>query len=181
MRLEVSQPDWRLFDESRLADTDPLLPLLQRYQVERQAFDNATVTEEMTDQDWDRLAQATWSRTQDQIIESEPPATTAAGALRALDHVLQSDDLFFERSESPDLQMLWLLVKAAARNAALASSRVSANAGWGRATAGACHIQLMGHQNYYWQGLPGTAGPKGEAAIEESYRRDCLNPKRPSA
>jgi len=98
---------------SRLADTDPLLPLLQRYQVERQAFDNATVTEEMTDQDWDRLAQATWSRTQDQIIESEPPATTAAGALRALDHVLQSDDLFFERSESPDLQMLWLLVKAA--------------------------------------------------------------------
>ena len=95
---------------SRLADTDPLLPLLQRYQVERQAFDNATVTEEMTDQDWDRLAQATWSRTQDQIIESEPPATTAAGALRALDHVLQSDDLFFERSESPDLQMLWLLV-----------------------------------------------------------------------
>ena len=98
---------------SRLADTDPLLLLLQRYQVERQAFDNATATEEMTDQDWDRLAQATWSRTQDQIIESEPPATTAAGALRALDHVLQSDDLFFERSESPDLQMLWLLVKAA--------------------------------------------------------------------
>ena len=98
---------------SRLADTDPLLLLLQRYQVERQAFDNATVTKEMTDQDWDRLAQATWSRTQDQIIESEPPATTAAGALRALDHVLQSDDLFFERSESPDLQMLWVLVKAA--------------------------------------------------------------------
>jgi hypothetical protein len=78
---------------SRLADTDPLLLLLQR-QVEREAFDNVTVTEEMTDQDWDRLAQATWSRTQDQIIESEPPATTAAGALRALDHVLQSDDLF---------------------------------------------------------------------------------------
>jgi hypothetical protein len=26
---------------------------------------------------------------------------------------LQSDDLFFDRSESPDLQMLWLLVKAA--------------------------------------------------------------------
>ena len=61
---------------SRLADTDPLLLLLQRYQVERQAFDNATATEEMTDQDWDRLAQATWSRTQDKIIESEPPATT---------------------------------------------------------------------------------------------------------
>ena len=98
---------------SRLANTDPLLSLLQRYQVERQAFDNATVTEEMTDQDWDRLAQATWSRTQDQIIETEPPATTAVGALRALDHVLQSDDLFFDRSESVDLQMLWVLIKAA--------------------------------------------------------------------
>ena len=50
----------------------------------------------------------------------------------------------------------------------------------GCAMAGACHIQLMGHQNYYWQGFTGTAGPKGGAAIEESYRRDCLNPKRPS-
>jgi hypothetical protein len=29
------------------------------------------------------------------------------------DHVLQSDDLFFDRSESPNLQMFWLLVKAA--------------------------------------------------------------------
>jgi len=67
----------------------------------------------MTDHDWDRLAQATWSRTQDQIIESEPPATTAAGALRALDYALQSDDLFFDRSESVDLQMLWVLIKAA--------------------------------------------------------------------
>jgi hypothetical protein len=98
---------------SRLTDTDPLLVLLQRYQVERQAFDDAVVTEEMTDNDWDRLAQTTWSRTQDQIIQSELPAMTAAGALRALDHVLQSDDLFFDRSDSPDLQMLWLLVKAA--------------------------------------------------------------------
>jgi len=47
------------------------------------------------------------------IIESEPPATTTAGALRALDHVLLSDDLFFGRSESSDLQMLCLSVKAA--------------------------------------------------------------------
>ena len=78
----------------RWVDADPLLILLQRYQVERQAFDDVVTTKEMTDQDWDRLAQTTWSRTQDQIIESEPPATTAAGALRALDHVLQSDDLF---------------------------------------------------------------------------------------
>ena len=98
---------------SHWVDTDPLLMLLQRYEVERHAFDDAVVTEEMTDQDWDRLAEATWSRTQHQIIESESPATTAAGALRALDHVLQSDDLFFDRSESVDLQMLWALIKAA--------------------------------------------------------------------
>jgi hypothetical protein len=97
----------------RWVDADPLLILLQRYQVERQAFDDVVTTKEMTDQDWDRLAQTTWSRTQDQIIESEPPATTAAGALRALDQVLQSDDLFFDRSESVGLQMLWVLIKSA--------------------------------------------------------------------
>ena len=96
-----------------MAAIDPLLALLQRYQVERKAFDDAAATEGITDQDWDRIAEATWSRTQDQIIQSEPPATTAAGALLALDHVLQSDDLFFDRSESVDLQMLWLLIKAA--------------------------------------------------------------------
>jgi hypothetical protein len=96
-----------------LAEIDPLLFLLQRYQAERKAFDEADATAGMIDQDWDRIAQATWSRTQDQIIQSEPPATTAGGALLALDHVLQSDDLFAERSESADLQTLWLLIKAA--------------------------------------------------------------------
>jgi len=99
--------------EGRMVAIDPLLALLQRYLVERKAFDDAAATEGMTDQDWDRIAETTWSRTQDQIIQLEPPATTAAGALLALDHVLQSDDLFFDRSESVDLQMLWLLIKAA--------------------------------------------------------------------
>jgi hypothetical protein len=96
-----------------LADIDPLLVLLRRYQAERKAFDDTPAADRMTDDDWDRVARATWSRTQDQIIQSEPPATTAPGVLLALDHVLQSDDLFFDRSEFPDLQMLWLLVKAA--------------------------------------------------------------------
>ena len=64
--------------KSRLAEIDPLLVLPQRYLVERRAFDDSVETEEMTDQDWDRIAQATWSRTQDQIIQSEPSATTAA-------------------------------------------------------------------------------------------------------
>ena len=96
-----------------MADIDPLLVLLRRYQAERKAFDDAPATDRRTDDDWGRIARTTWSRTQDQIIQSQPAATTAAGALLALDHVLQSDDLFFDRSESPDLQMLWLLVKVA--------------------------------------------------------------------
>jgi hypothetical protein len=96
-----------------LADFDPLLVLLRRYQAERKAFDDAPAPDRTTNDDWDRIVRTTWSRTQEQIIQSEPPTTTAAGALLALDHVLQSDDLFCDRSESPDLQMLWLLVKAA--------------------------------------------------------------------
>ena len=96
-----------------MADIDPLLALLRRYQVERKSFDDAGAIDGITDHDWDRIAQDTWSRTRDEIIQSAPPATTAAGALLALDHVLQSDDLFAERAESADLQMLWLLIKAA--------------------------------------------------------------------
>jgi hypothetical protein len=96
-----------------LVENDPLLLLLQRYQVEGKAFDDASAIDGITDQNWDRIARSTWSRTQDQIIQSEPAATTAAGALLALEHVLQSDDLFFDRLESADLQMLWLLIKAA--------------------------------------------------------------------
>jgi hypothetical protein len=92
---------------------DHLLALLRRYQAERKAFDDASATDGITDEDWDRIAQDTWVGTQDEIIQSEPPATTTAGALLALDHALQSDDLFAERSESADLQMLWQLIKGA--------------------------------------------------------------------
>jgi hypothetical protein len=97
---------------TRVANLDPLLALLQRYRAERQAFDDAA-TAGMTNEDWDSIAEATWWGTQTKIIESEPSVTTAAGALLALDHVLQSGDLFAERSESADLQLLWLLTKAA--------------------------------------------------------------------
>jgi len=92
---------------------DPLLALLRRYQAELKAFDDARASDGITDEDWDRIAQDTWVGTQDEIIQSEPPATTAAGALLALDHALQSEDLFAERSESVDLQMLWQLIKSA--------------------------------------------------------------------
>jgi hypothetical protein len=96
-----------------LVAIDPLLVLLQRYEAEREAFDNGTVTAGMTDEDWDRIAETTWAGTQARIIALEPPATTAAGALLALDHVSRSEDLFADRCESSDLQMLWLLIKAA--------------------------------------------------------------------
>lgn len=90
--------------------TDPLLVLLRRYLAERRAFDDAYGSAE---RDWDRIARDTWVGTQDEIIRSEPPATTTAGALLALDHVLQSDELFAEKSQSAELQMLWHLVRAA--------------------------------------------------------------------
>ena len=109
-----------------MPDTDPLLALLQRYRDERNAFDEASA-EGMTDQDWDRIARETWSQTQDEIIQSEPPATTAAGALLALDHVLHSEDLFAERSDSAELQMLWLLIKAARNYIASLETRAGQN------------------------------------------------------
>ena len=88
---------------------DPLLRLLQRYEAELAAFNDASGAVE---QDWDKIAETTWSRTQDEIIERKPEATTAAGARLALDHVLKSE-LFADRRESADQQMLWLLIKAA--------------------------------------------------------------------
>ena len=91
------------------ATSDPLLTLLQRYEAELSAFNDATPTPE---QDWDKIAETTWSRTQDEIIERKLKATTAAGARLALDHVLKSE-LFVDRRESADQQMLWLLIKAA--------------------------------------------------------------------
>ena len=88
---------------------DPLLTLLERYEAELAAFNDAPGAAE---QDWDKIAENTWSGTQDEILERKPEATTAAGALLALDHVLK-DELFADRAEFADQQMLWLLIKAA--------------------------------------------------------------------
>ena len=98
---------------ARTENPDPLLALLQRYEAELAAFDSTTGTEQMTDQDWDRIAQETWSHTQDAILERLPRATTPAGALMALDHVLRNEELFAERDECASQQILWLLIKAA--------------------------------------------------------------------
>jgi hypothetical protein len=68
---------------------DPLLALLRRYRAELKAFDDAIAPDGITNEDWDRIAQDTWVGTRDEIIQSEPPATTAAGALLALAHLIQ--------------------------------------------------------------------------------------------
>jgi len=94
-------------------ETDPLLELLQRYEAERAAFDDEVSNEQISDQEWDRIAKETWSRTQDEILERQPPATTATGAFLALEHVLRNEYLFGEREDSADQKMLWLLIKAA--------------------------------------------------------------------
>ena len=91
------------------ATSDPLLALLQRYEAELSAFNDATPTPE---QDWDKIAETTWFRTQNEILERKPEATTAAGALLALDYVLKNE-MFADREEFADQQMLWLLIKAA--------------------------------------------------------------------
>jgi hypothetical protein len=91
---------------------DPLIALLRRYEVGLKAF-NETGTGERDDEYWDRLANETWHGAQQDIILSKPTATTSTSALMALDHVLRSEELFGDLSESADQQMLWQLVKAA--------------------------------------------------------------------
>jgi FixJ family two-component response regulator len=101
-------------DVSEDHETDHLFTLLRRYQAERKAFDDATaITGNDADSIWDALAKATWANIRHEIIRLEPRATTARGALLALEYVMQSEDLFEDRAESPELEMLWLLVKAA--------------------------------------------------------------------
>ena len=84
--------------------SDPLLALVRKYQTELEAFDPPDEV------DCVALAQNSWVATRDQIIQLKPAATTAIGALAALQHVVQSKDLF---DESADLQMLWQLVVSA--------------------------------------------------------------------
>jgi hypothetical protein len=113
------------------AARDPLLTLLRRYEAELAAF-NDPKAEPVAEQEWDRIAKTTWSRTQDEILERQLPATTAAAALLALDHVLQNDDWLAERTECADQQMLWLLVKAARDYIALTEARTDSQAGEGK-------------------------------------------------
>ena len=90
---------------------DPLLELLQRYEAERAAFDEFT-DEQLPDEEWDRIAEETWCRTQAKILALKPPVTTAAGAVRVLGHVLRNEDLWGPE-QSADQQMLWLLINSA--------------------------------------------------------------------
>jgi hypothetical protein len=111
-----------------LLTRDPLLTLLRRYEAELAAFDHATESEKTAEEE-DRIAEETWYSTKEQIIEQRPPATTAAGALLALDHALKNDDLVAERTESDSKQMLWVLVKAARDYLAATEGRETSEAG----------------------------------------------------
>jgi hypothetical protein len=109
----LSGRDQTVMTESRgLHKDDPLLVLLRRYESGLKAF-NELSTSEKGDEYWDKLAEDTWYGAQQEIICSKPSATTVAGALRALDYVLQSDELFGDLSVSADLQMLRQLIKGA--------------------------------------------------------------------
>lgn len=91
--------------------TDPLLELLQRYIAELKVFNEAIASDEC---DWNKIALDTWACLRGEIIASEPRASTATGALLALDHVLQSSELFENKSVSAEeMQMLWHLIRAA--------------------------------------------------------------------
>jgi hypothetical protein len=57
---------------ARTENPDPLLALLQRYEAELAAFNRPLGTEQITDQDWDRIAQKTWSHTQDDAFLAQP-------------------------------------------------------------------------------------------------------------
>src|SRR4051812_20155429 len=83
--------------ESSLVAADPLHILLRRYDAELKAFDDRVISGGCAKHLWDRIARNTWVLTQEEIIHSRPPATTAAGALAALDHVLQSENLFGDK------------------------------------------------------------------------------------
>ena len=76
---------------------DLLSELLQRYESERAAFDEEVSDEQISDKEWDRIAEETWSRTQSEILEHQPLAITAVGAFLALDHVLRNEYLFGAR------------------------------------------------------------------------------------
>ena len=111
--LSNTSPHQLTVRESSLVSADPLHMLLRRYEAELKAFDDRVTSGGCAKRLWDRIARNTWVLIQDEIIHSRPPATTAAGALAALDHVLQSENLFADRKNSDDLQMLWHFVKAA--------------------------------------------------------------------
>lgn len=91
--------------------SDLLLELLQQYEAERAAFD-ASTDEQLSDEEWSRIAEETWYGTQSKILALKPPVTTAAGAVRVLGHVLRNEDLW-EPDRSADQQLLWLLIKSA--------------------------------------------------------------------
>ena len=78
---------------------DPLLVLLRRHEEANCAFD-AAVDRDAPEAERDHLF-AACGQTMQAIIDRAPAATTAAGAVAALDHVL-NDDALWHRSAGDD-------------------------------------------------------------------------------
>jgi gamma-glutamyltranspeptidase len=72
---------------------DPLLVLLRRHEAANAAFDAAAERGNASEAEKDHLFTAC-GRTMQEIIDRGPHATTAEGAVAALDHVLNDEALW---------------------------------------------------------------------------------------
>lgn len=101
------------FAEGRPADSDdPLLRLVRKYEAQREVFNDLdNITNDQSDELYDRTLKATMI----EINKTQPQATTAAGALAALDHVLSDHDYFGDEQRELycGTAMLWTLIAAA--------------------------------------------------------------------
>jgi hypothetical protein len=90
---------------------DPLLVLLRRHEAANAAFDGAAKNSPR-EAESDRLF-AACQRTMQAIIDRAPPATTAEGAIAALDHVLGDDALWHDQEKYAGEWFLRQLIVAA--------------------------------------------------------------------
>jgi hypothetical protein len=89
---------------------DRLLQLVRRYEAECSECSNSAT---LHGDEIDAHFEATASATQKQIIDEQPPATSAEGAVAAIVHVMNDYDFFADRRTTQGEQMLWLLLRGA--------------------------------------------------------------------
>lgn len=102
------------------SEPDRLLDLIRRYEAQTTAFDVEAMS--LPSEQWDARANETFFATKNQIIMEQPPATSAAGAIAALSHLL-NDDTLAGREESQGEMFEWLLIRAARDYIAAAASK----------------------------------------------------------